>query len=284
MWGIGSRKKKNKSVKTSKKKKKSANPGVLAQVLSILWKILKVPAVFSAIGLIGFFFWFANSSDYTQLRIGITRALDNGQKSVGLVLENILLDGHTYTPKEKIIAAITGREDEGKIYIGYPIMDIDLWQIKANLEKLTWIKSASVTRQLPSTLSISVVERQPMALWQDNNKVNIIDINGKVINETNLERFSNLIILVGSKVPYHASHFLKFISGTPEVAKMVSSGVLVNGRRWNVNLKNGILVKLPEDNPEKAWEFLTKKQLENKILESNVKIIDLRIEKKMFVR
>lgn len=283
MRGVNSKKKNKKSRKASKKKK-AGEASLLTNIILNLWSFIKIPAVFSSIGLICIFLWFKHSGDYTKLRIETTRALDATQKSTGLVLQNILLDGHTYTPKEKIISAITGKEEEGKIYIGYPILDIDLWQIKANLEKLTWIESASVTRQLPSTLSISVVERQPMALWQDNNKVSLIDRGGKVINETNLEKFSNLIILVGSNVPYHAGHFLKFISSTPDITKMISSGVLVNGRRWNVNLKSGILIKLPEDNPETAWNFLTKKQLESKILESNVKIIDLRIEKKMFVR
>jgi cell division protein FtsQ len=65
---------------------------------------------------------------------------------------------------------------------------------------------------------------------------------------------------------------------------MISSGTFISGRHWNVQLKNGILIKLPEDNPEKAWAYLTKKQKDSKILESNIKTIDLRIEQKMFVK
>jgi cell division protein FtsQ len=280
MWGIGTTKKLRK-----KRKKKKAGAVVLAKAaIAVLWHVIKIPTVFASIGLVFFFIWFHYTGDYGKLRAGILSIVDISQKNSGAVLETILLDGHQYTPKEEILAAVTGKETHGKVYIGYPMMKIDLWHIKNSLEKLTWIKHASVTRQLPSTLSISVLERQPMALWQNNGKISLIDSDGEIINETNLEKFSNLIILVGSNVPYHAGHFLKFISTDPAIATMIASGVLVNGRRWNVKLKNDILIKLPEDNPETSWEYLTKKQRENKILESNIKTIDLRIEKKMFVR
>lgn len=280
MWNIGSQ---NKKSKKGRKKKDSGKLELAWYALVFIWRIIKTPAALSCLGLLAFCIWFKHSGDYDKTRTYLSNKIYSSQKASGMVLQNILLDGHKYTPKSEIIAAVTGA-GENKIFIGYPIMQIDLWRIKSNLEKLTWVKHASVTRQLPSTLSIAVTERQPMALWQNDGKVKLIDIDGETINETNLEKFSNLIILVGSNVPYHAGHFLKFISSTPDIAAMISSGVLVNGRRWNVKLKNGILIKLPEDNPEEAWKFLTQKQQESKILESNVKIIDLRIEKKMYVK
>lgn len=280
MWGLNSGKK-------SRKKRKKKKPGLFARIfalLGFLWRIIKIPAVFSGIGIIIFFIWFKQTEDYQKLHKIVSSVFDTSQTTSGMVLENILLDGHKYTPKEEILAAVTGNESDGKIYIGYPMLKIDLWHIKNNLEQLTWIKHAAVTRQLPSTLSISVLEREPMALWQNDGKISLIDSDGEVIHEQNLDKFSNMIILVGKNVPFHASHFLKFISGDPLVASMISSGTLVNGRRWNITLRNGILIKLPEDNPEYSWEYLIKKQQESKILESDVKTIDLRIEKKMFVR
>lgn len=282
MWGIGSGDKKNR--KKNRKKKKAAHTSLFVIFAVFIFRIIRIPTIFSAIGLVVFFAWLKHSGDYDKIRNNMVGIFESSQKKSNMVLESILLDGHKYTPKEEIIAAVTGSDVEGKVHIGYPILEIDLWKIKANLEKLTWVKHASVTRQLPSTLSISMVERQPMALWQNNGKVTLIDSDGEIINEPDLKNFSNLIILVGNNVPYHASHFLKFISSTPAIADMIASGSLVNGRHWNVKLKNGILIKLPEDNPEKSWEDLVKQQQKNKILESNIKVIDLRIEKKMFVK
>jgi len=283
MRGIDNGDKKPKK-KKKKKSKKAAKPSLLMSFGGLLWRIIKMPAVFASIGLVVFFMFIKHNGDYDKIRVAIEQLVDVSQNKSNVVLQNILLDGHKYTPKEEIIAAVTGSESEGKLQIGYPLMKIDLWKIKARLEKLTWIKRASVTRQLPSTLSISMVERQPMAIWQNNGKVSLIDSEGEVINDHNLQQFSNLIILVGNDIPYHAGHFLKFISTTPEIANMISSGTLVNGRHWNVKLKNDILIKLPEENPEKSWEYLTKKQQDSKILESNIKTIDLRVEQKMFVK
>ena len=283
MWGIGKSYKKP-GKKRKKKNKKAVGIPLILSFAGLLWRIIKIPAVFCSIGLVVFFLWIKHNGDYDKIRISILQIAETSQNISNAVLKNILLDGHKYTPKEEIIAAVTGNDTEGKVQIGYPIMQIDLWKIKTRLEKLTWIKHASITRQLPSTLSISMVERQPMALWQNKGRVSLIDSDGEIIHEHNLQQFSNLIILVGDEIPYNAGHFLKFIATTPEIANMISSGTLINGRRWNVKLKNDILIKLPEDNPEKSWEYLTKKQQDSKILESNVKIIDLRIEQKMFVK
>lgn len=282
MWGIipSGHKKRRKG----RKNKHAAGVSLFAIVVTLLWRVLKIPAVSAALGLVIFFMWLKYSGDYDKLRMSMLNLLEMSQRKSNMVLESILLDGHKYTPKDEIIAAVAAGNDNNKVHIGTPIMEIDLHAIKQNLEKLTWIKRASVTRQLPSILSINMVERQPMALWQNNGQVSLIDSDGEVINERNLAQFTNLIILVGSNVPYHAGSFLKFISSSPEITDMISSGNLINGRRWNVQLKNNILIKLPEENPEKAWQYLTEKQKESKILESNVKIIDLRIEKKMYVR
>ncbi len=277
MWRIGGKKKRK------SRKKSSLAKGFLVGSFVTLWPFLRAPAIASLLGLLIFFTWLKYSGDYNRIAGQFTQLLNHAQESSDLVLENILLDGHKYTPKEQIISSIKNK-GSGPIYIGHPMLSIDLWAIKDNLEKLTWVKHAAVSRQFPSTLNISVTERQPMALWQNNGKVQLIDNDGEVIGENNFTNFTNLLILVGSNIPFHAGDFLRFTANPPAIANMISSGTLVNGRRWNVKLKNGILVKLPENDPEEAWEYLVKEQQENKILESNIATIDLRIEKKMYVR
>lgn len=279
MWSLGFKKK---SRKRRKRKKKSFFSRLVA-VLFFILRLLRIPAVLVAIFILSGLLWLKHAGYYEMVKDRVLEIFNFSQVNSGMVLENILLDGHKYTPKEQILSAVKGQNSDEKIYIGYPIMKIDLWEIKDNLEKLTWIKHAYVTRQLPSTLSISVEEREPMALWQNDGKVLLIDNDGEVIHEPNISRFSDLIILVGKNVPFHAAHLLKMISKDKQIGEMISSGTLVNGRRWNISLKSGITIKLPEENPEYAWDYLINKQHESKLLESEVKTIDMRIEKKMFV-
>jgi cell division protein FtsQ len=57
----------------------------------------------------------------------------------------------------------------------------------------------------------------------------------------------------------------------------------VGERRWNVTFDNGIVVKLPEENPELAWRVLGTLEKRDRILERRIAIIDLRLPDRMFV-
>ena len=46
-----------------------------------------------------------------------------------------------------------------------PLVDVEA--IRARLLQFGWVKDARVSRRLPDTLVIDIVERQPAAIWQD---------------------------------------------------------------------------------------------------------------------
>ena len=138
-------------------------------------------------------------------------------------------------------------------------MQLNIWKIKNNLEKLPWIKKASVERQLPSTLNISISERSPAAIWQNKGKVKLIDREGIVLESTNLEKFTNLLIIVGEDAPQYAERIISIIESEKDIAKHVSSAIRISERRWNIRTHSGIDIKLPEKSPEIAWQQLAEK-------------------------
>src|SRR3546814_15496602 len=48
---------------------------------------------------------------------------------------------------------------------------VDLQQIRERLLAQPWVADVSVSRRLPDTLAIRVVEREPMALWQNQGEI-----------------------------------------------------------------------------------------------------------------
>jgi cell division protein FtsQ len=58
----------------------------------------------------------------------------------------------------------------------------------------------------------------------------------------------------------------------------------VADRRWNLRLKNGIDVRLPETNVEQALDRLVALDREKKILSRDVLAIDLRLPDRVTVR
>jgi cell division protein FtsQ len=225
--------------------------------------------------------WLYHSGNYHKIVKFTGKTVDNLSKKNGLVIRDILLEGQKYTPKEDILDAITGNKNIG---IGDSIVNIDLWSIKESLENLPWVEHASVERQYPSTLSVSIIEIVPIALWQDQNKIYLIDQDGEVIQAKNIKDFSDLIILVGKDAPSHISALFEMISSTPEIADKVSSAIRVSKRRWNIRLDNGIEIMLPEEEATKSWQYIAKQHKDNNILASDIKSVDLRIENKMFVK
>src|SRR3546814_21045357 len=80
---------------------------------------------------------------------------------------------------------------------GRPILAVDPAAARAALEALPWVASASVERQLPGTVYIRLTERAPLALWQDQGVIQVIDRDGAVIPGVEPRRFAHLPLVVG---------------------------------------------------------------------------------------
>ena len=134
---------------------------------------------------------------------------------------------------------------------GDNILAINMTKMRDRINKLPWVKSARVERHFPNKISLTLVERTPMARWQTNRTLKLIDIHGDVIPRVDLARFSNLPIIIGKNAPKIASQILKTLSNEPHLFRRVKSLTLVSDRRWDVQLDNEINVHLPEKVPEK---------------------------------
>ena len=65
---------------------------------------------------------------------------------------------------------------------GQNILSVDLDAWRARLMTCPWISEATLRRSLPSTIEISVVERQPMALGRKGDTLFLVDDHGRVID------------------------------------------------------------------------------------------------------
>ena len=196
---------------------------------------------------------------------------------VGFKVNEILVVGRSETKQKDLLAAV-------RLVRGAPILAFDLKGAQKRIEKLPWIKSATVERMLPNTVLLTVEERQPMALWQHKGVFALIDTDGEVILKTGLERFSDLLVVVGGDAPEHAAALLKDLATEPQLMIMVKAAVRVGGRRWNLRLKGDIDVRLPEDNAVGAWNRLAEYEKNHQVLERDVRILDLRLPDRLIVR
>ncbi len=196
---------------------------------------------------------------------------------IGLVVSDIEVEGRAMTSRDAILRAVGASR-------GTPLLAVSPAQAKAQLEALPWVRSAAVERRLPDTLHIRLVERQPLAFWQRQGKLVLIDRDGVVITGERLERFPGLIVVVGDEAPRRAAALLDMLASQPDIAGRVVAAVLVGGRRWNLQLDNAIDVQLPEDRPEAAWGRLAELEHTSRLLARDIQIVDMRLPDRLVVR
>lgn len=197
-------------------------------------------------------------------------------KDQGLVIEEILVDGRHYTDKDQLLQSLG-------IHQGMPILAFDLDAAQGQLLSLPWVESATVERRMPNTVFIHLTERQPMAVWQNKGALNLIDRKGAVILGQDVAPFSNLLIVVGPDAPSYAKDLVDVLSSMPNLQERVQSAVRVGQRRWDLYLRNDMVIKLPEKNPEMALQKLIELQEAQKILDQDYATIDLRLSDRMYL-
>lgn len=195
----------------------------------------------------------------------------------GFSVRNVLVEGREYTDSEALKAIVNVQK-------GDPLFAFNPKAAQEAVEKLSWVRSVHVERRLPDTVYLRLTERKPLALWQRKGKLSVIDEEGTVLTSYKLERFQDLIILVGEDAPVHAQALLEVLEVEPEIKEMVEAATFVSDRRWDLKLKTGVIVKLPEEELGLALRRLSFTHREEGLLKKDVRSIDLRDPNKITVR
>ena len=189
----------------------------------------------------------------------------------------VTVSGATHMSERKILA-IAGVDDKKSL----PFFDVA--QARARLEADPLIKQASVRKLYPNQIVIEIVERTPYAVWQKDGDVRAIAADGAPIDEVNDGRYADLPFVVGEGANGRVREFVALLDAMDELKPRVEAGVLVDQRRWNLRLKSGIDIKLPESDPEAAIAELLTLQRQSRILEKDVLALDFRVPGRVFAR
>src|SRR6478752_6860214 len=123
---------------------------------------------------------------------------------------------------------------------------VDVAAIRNRLLGFGWIKDARVSRRLPDTLVIDIVERKPAALWQNQGQLALIDAEGVVLDRVPVDKMPDLPLLIGPGANGEARELERLMTAVPTLKPQLASGTWVGGRRWDLNFKSGETIALPE--------------------------------------
>lgn len=197
--------------------------------------------------------------------------------TVGLAVGDVLATGRQETSLEALRHALA-------VDRGDPILLVDLPAARQAVEALPWVETARIERRLPGTLVVTLEERTPLALWQRQGAVSLIDADGVVLTNTGLDRFAHLPLVVGPDAPTHAPTLLASVAAVPEVGARVRAGTRVSERRWDLELDNGVVVKLPEDGVDEALARLARVEAEDGLIDRDIVSIDLRLPDRLVIQ
>ena len=163
---------------------------------------------------------------------------------------------------------------------------VDVHGIRERLLKFGWVKDARVSRRLPDTLVIDIVEREPAALWQDKQQLSLIDSEGVVLDRVPVDKMPDLPLLIGPGANAQAQALNALLADVPTLKPQLASATWVGRRRWDLNFQSGETVALPEgERPASAaLTRFAKMDRSSGLLGRGILRFDLRIPGKMIAR
>ncbi|AQS88888.1 cell division protein FtsQ [Neoasaia chiangmaiensis NBRC 101099] len=172
--------------------------------------------------------------------------------------------------------------------IGSPIFGFSVNAARERIDKLPFVDHASVERHMPDTIVIHLFERSPVAVWQDHGHFVLINRAGDRVPDQgttgkNAEAFLQLPLVVGDGANTAAAELIDELDAQPNVKAFVTAAVRVGARRWNLSLRDGTTVLLPEGQEKAALARLARYQSSDHLLERPVISIDMRLPDRMVI-
>ena len=171
--------------------------------------------------------------------------------------------------------------------LDFPIssFDLDLADLRNRVLSLPPVETAEVRLEGGSILHVKVKEKVPALLLKDDTGIHVLNKNGDYIRPLlSTEYGSKLPVITGEGAQKAAAEAFILFSALYDKLDEVRGLVLVGGRRWNIVLKSGQLIMLPEKKPEQAVQKILILDKAEKILSRDIAVFDFRLPYRITLR
>jgi cell division protein FtsQ len=163
---------------------------------------------------------------------------------------------------------------------------VDLAALRRQLIGFGWVADARVSRRLPDTLVIDIVERRPAALWQHRQRLMLIDASGVVLEHVRLEAMPDLPLLIGPDANRQTAALGRLLDRAGHLRPQLAGATWIGGRRWDLRFQTGEILALPEgeDAALRAVTEFARRDQQAQLLGRGFVRFDMRIAGQMIVR
>ena len=185
---------------------------------------------------------------------------------------------------EKVEVRGVERMDELPVYnialgqVDRSMLSLDLPHVRQQMLKLGWVKDARISRRLPDTLVVDIVERDPVAVWQHDGQLHLIDVVGVVLQSVSASAMPDLPLVVGPNANRQTAGLNKLMENAPALKPMLAGATWVGNRRWDLRFQSGETLSLPEGDTQSASALVNFARMDgvNRLLGRGIVRFDMR--------
>ena len=189
-----------------------------------------------------------------------------------LNLKKILVSGLDEKDNEELIKKINNLKLKNTFFINKN-------QIKSIIEINNLIENYKISKIYPSTLDIKIKKTKSLAKINQKGKILFIGSNGKLSEE--ISENQELPFIFGNPQIQEFLDFKKIIDESKFSYKEIKNLYFFPSKRWDIKLKNKILLKLSNNSTtaslDNAYKFLKDKNI------GKFKTIDIRIDNQIIL-
>jgi cell division protein FtsQ len=163
---------------------------------------------------------------------------------------------------------------------------VDLHTLRGSLMELPWVEDARVSRQLPDTIVVDIVERKPHAVLRKPDQLALIDPTGHVLEPVSAAEAKGMLMISGPGAQAQVQALSALLDAAPALRPQVSEAEWVGNRRWNLTFKTGQVLALPQGEKDSAGALMSFARLDgvNRLLGGKVAAFDMRNPERIYLR
>ncbi len=206
-------------------------------------------------------------------------AIGEGVGKLGFTLRHVETRGNHRVSTQAIYDIAFNQQSSAM-----PLVDLD--GTRERLMHLPWIREARVSRRLPDTMVVEVIERVPVAVWQRNGQFSLVDAEGVELEPVRVEAMPDLVRLIGPGANMRYAALNSLLEAAPRLRPMITDATWIGGRRWDLHFQGGETLSLPEGDAEsrRAIERFAQLDQRDSLLGRGFARIDMRDPRRAYIR
>ncbi|MBT8388929.1 MAG: FtsQ-type POTRA domain-containing protein [Altererythrobacter sp.] len=199
--------------------------------------------------------------------------------NAGFEVRHVRVSGVERMNEDRVYERVVSQRNE-------PMPDVDVTAIREELLELPWVKDARVSRQLPGTLAIDVVERVPHAVLQRPDRLVLVDVEGNELEPINRTAIGDRLVISGPGAVRQVKQLENLLEAAPAIRPQVRAAEWVGNRRWNLTFKSNQVLALPQGEDEAAVALVSFARLDgqNRLIGGEVTTFDMRAPPRIYMR